>query len=80
MKEIKMTLFDENYNVERFCIIKKNSQMSLFGGQTITVINVKYNKYCIVKNLIVDDNHFDEKINNIVKRYIKKNFIPYLSV
>jgi predicted DNA-binding WGR domain protein len=68
MEEIRLQRIDEDKNMKRFYIIRKDWQLSLFGGKTITLVHGRIGRWSVQKTLCLGDEAYSQfYLDSIVK-------------
>ncbi len=55
MDEIRLQRIDEERNMRRFYIIRRDWQLSLFGGKTLTLIHGRIGRWSVQKTVCFPD-------------------------
>jgi len=68
MEEIRLQRVDEKKNMRRFYIIRKDWQLSLFGGKTLTLIHGRIGRWSVQKTVWLGDaTTLQKRVDSIVK-------------
>ncbi len=73
MEEIRLQKIDEKRNMRRFYIIRKDWQLSLFGGKTLTLIHGRIGRWSVQKTVCLQDEKvLDTVLSKILKIRAKR--------
>ena len=69
MQEIRLQRIDEERNMKRFYIIRKDWQLSLFGGKTLTLIHGRIGRWSVQKTVCLpDEKVLDATLAKLLKK------------
>lgn len=77
MDEIRLQRVDEKKNMRRFYIIRKDWQMPLFGGKTLTLIHGRIGRWSVQKTLCLqDEKALDATLSKLLKKRAGRSYLP----
>ncbi|HPH11835.1 MAG TPA: WGR domain-containing protein [Thermotogota bacterium] len=74
MEEIRLQRVDEKKNMRRFYIIRKDWQMPLFGGKTLTLIHGRIGRWSVQKTVCLQDEKVLEAVLSKILKIRAKRF------
>ncbi len=76
MEDIRLQKIDEKRNMRRFYIIRRDWQMPLFGGKTLTLIHGRIGQWCAQKTLcVLDEKVLDTSLTKILKIKVGRSYV-----
>jgi len=76
MDEIRLQRVDEKKNMRRFYIIRKDWQLSLFGGKTLTLIHGRIGQWSVQKTLCIpDEKVLDATLASLLKKRAGRSYL-----
>ena len=74
MDEIRLQRIDEERNMWRFYIIRKDWQLSLFGEKTLTLIHGRIGRWSVQKTVCLQDEKVLEAVLSKILKIRAKRF------